>query len=120
MEIVNGSMVVEADGVRHIVAEFSFDGLKPSLEAMAFCVQFLDLSLRKLVNHRVPVHCEYEPMVEFDEYDATIVVVFPDSDWVARLWPVMVFLSKTMSNVVESETDALIVWATYEEMGVQA
>ena len=120
MEIVNGSIVVEADGVRHIVAEFLFDDLESSLEFLVIGVQFLDLTLQNLVDHRVPIRCEIEPVDGLDEYDAQIVVVFPDSECVAILWPVMVFLSKRMEEMANSETHALVVWGTYEEMGVLA
>ena len=120
MEIVNGSIVIEADGVRHVVAEFSFDGFESGIGFAGFAVQFLHETLRGLISHKVPVRCEIEPVTELDEYDAQIVVVFPDPEWVDLLWPVMVFLSKGMSGLADSEDLGLVVWGTYEEMGVLA
>ena len=119
MEIVNGSIVMEAVGVRHIVASFSFDSFDSGIGFVGFGVQFLNDVLRKLVDHNVPVHCEIDPiaLAELDEYDASIIVKMPDADWVARLWSVMVYLSMLMSDVAESETGDLVAWATYEEMG---
>ena len=122
MEIVNGSIVMEAVGVRHTVAEFSFDGYESGVKFIGFFVQYLHEMLRKLVGHKVPVHAEVDPLAlaELDEYNATIIVKVPDVDWIARLWPVMCLLSSTMSDAVASEDMGLIAWATYEDMGCLA
>ena len=119
MGIVNGSLVMEAVGVRHIVAEFSFDDFEYGVTFVGFYAQYLSEILRNLIGHKVPVHAEVDPvaLAELDEYNATIVVKLPDVDWIARLWPVMVHLSSTMSDAVESEDMGLVVWATYEDMG---
>ena len=122
MEIVNGSIIMEADGVRYTVADFSFDDYESGIGFLGFGVQFLNDVLRKFVSHKVPVHCEIDPVAvaELDEYDASVIVKMPDVDWVARLWPVMVYLSMLISDVAESEAGNLIAWATYEEMGARA